>query len=57
MDPILGVTAAIEWSNLLTGIKTGFEDGITDILPIAGVMLLAAILFGVYKKYTKKAAS
>lgn len=49
--------ATIDWSKLTDGVKAGFEGGVEDVLPIAGVMLVAVILFSLYRRFIKKAAT
>jgi hypothetical protein len=51
------IVAAIEWDKLFEGVKTAFEDGVSNVLPIAGVMLTATILFALYRRFIKKAAT
>lgn len=54
---MFGLFGAIEWDKLTEGVKTAFESGVSDVLPIAAIMLTATILFGLYRRFIKKAAT
>lgn len=45
--------AAIDWGELTDGLKTAFETGVTEVLPIAGVILAAFITFKAIRRFVK----
>lgn len=50
---IYGVFAAIEWSLLTEGLKTAFEAGVSDALPIAGIIIAALVTFRAIRRFVK----
>ena len=50
MYSILG---AIDWSTLTSGLTTAFEGGVTQALPVAGVILAAVLVFGTIRRFVK----
>lgn len=48
-----GLLAAIEWSKLVEGLKGEFESGVALVLPIAGAILAAFVVFRAVKRFVK----
>lgn len=48
-----GLLATIEWTKLTEGLKAAFEEGVTTVLPIAGVILAAFITFKAIRRFVK----
>jgi hypothetical protein len=48
-----GLLATIEWTKLTEGLKSAFEEGVTTVLPIAGVILAAFITFKAIRRFVK----
>jgi hypothetical protein len=44
---------AIEWTELTSGLKTAFESGVEDVLPVAAVILAAFVVFKAIRRFAK----
>lgn len=44
---------AIEWDKLTEGLKTAFEDGVEQALPIAAVIIAALLVFRTIRRFVK----
>jgi hypothetical protein len=45
--------AAIDWTTLTSGLTSAFESGVTSVLPVAGIILAATIVFKAVRRFTK----
>lgn len=45
--------AAIDWTKLTDGLKTAFEGGVEQALPIAAVIMAAFIVFKAIRRFVK----
>lgn len=45
--------AAIDWTELTSGLTGAFEGAVTSVLPVAGIILAAFIAFKAIRRFTK----
>jgi hypothetical protein len=50
------VLATIDWGDLITGLTSQFEGAVTDVLPLAAVVIGATLVFKTYKRFISKAS-
>jgi hypothetical protein len=50
---LVGLFGAIKWEELTGGLKSAFETGVTEVLPIAGIILAAFITFKAIRRFVK----
>jgi hypothetical protein len=50
---LLTPLATIEWSKLTEGLSAAFESGVTQVLPVAGIILAAFITFKAIRRFVK----
>lgn len=50
---MFSIFGAIEWSKLTEGLATAFESGVSDVLPVAAVILAAFVVFKAIRKFAK----
>lgn len=43
--------AVVDWTNLTSGLQTAFESGVTSVLPVAGAILAASVIFRAVKRF------
>lgn len=43
----------IDWTTLTSGLTAAFEGGVTDVLPVAGVILAAFVVFKAIRRFVK----
>lgn len=50
---LVGLFGAIEWSKMTEGLETAFDTGVSDVLPVAGIILAAFITFKAIRRFVK----
>ncbi len=50
---VYATLATIDWTVLTNGLKSSFEDGVEQALPIAAVILAAFIVFKAIRRFVK----
>jgi len=49
----MGVFAAIDYSTITDGLTTAFENGVTEVLPVVGVILGAGLVIKAIRRFAK----
>ena len=47
------VPAAIDWTEMTSGLTSAFEGAVTQVLPVAGLILAAFIAFRAIRRFVK----
>lgn len=47
------VPAAIDWTEMTSGLTSAFETAVTSVLPVAGLILAAFIAFRAIRRFVK----
>ena len=47
------VPAAIDWTEMTSGLTNAFEGAVTSVLPVAGLILAAFIAFKAIRRFVK----